>query len=291
MIEGALTQLEKLLRSTMLDTSWLDGAAERFALADNPGRLLAMLSPQVRFALGDEPLAAPIMLDTPHGPLSTEHWSIEDAGRLWLVMKAVANAAGHEDKLLLDYFRFCDDSEKVSLMRGIALLDGSDTYKTLALDSGRTNSQALFEALALHNPYPVSVYTEAEFNQLVLKGLFMDVGIQQIVGLRERANATLSRMCEDYCEERSAAGREFPPDIWLAIGPFPTERGESMLAEHLNHADTRQRYYAVHALLEHVGDDRRYRKMLTERLQAETDDSVKRLLNEALGADDGRATT
>jgi hypothetical protein len=135
------------------------------------------------------------------------------------------------------------------------------------------------------------VYTEAEFNQLVLKGLFMDVGIQQIVGLRERANATLSRMCEDYCEERSAAGREFPPDIWLAIGPFPTERGESMLAEHLNHADTRHRYYAVHALLERVGDDRRFRKMLTERLQAETEDSVRRLLNDALGADDGRAIT
>ena len=275
----------------MLDTSWLDGAAERFALADNPGRLLAMLSPQVHFALGDELRAVPTMLDTPHGPLNTEHWSIEDAGRLWLVMKAMADAAGHEDKLVLDYFRFCDDREKVSLMRGIALLDGSDTYKPLALGSGRTNSQALFEALALHNPYPASVYTEAEFNQLVLKGLFMDVGIQHVVGLRERANPTLSRMCEDYCEERSAAGREFPPDIWLAVGPFPTERGASMIAEHLSHNDTRHRYYAVHALLDRVGDDRRFRKMLTERLQAETDDSVRRLLNDALGGDDGRAIT
>jgi hypothetical protein len=41
----------------------------------------------------------------------------------------------------------------------------------------------LSQALALDNPYPAAYYTGHEFNQLILKAVFMGLPIERTVGL------------------------------------------------------------------------------------------------------------
>ena len=105
------------------------------------------------------------------------------------------------------------------MLRGLALFPGGPALKSLALGAGRADSLLLFSALALDNPYPATYYAEQEFNQMVLKALFNRLSIERIEGLERRTGPDLARMCMDYIAERRAAGRDVPPDIWLALGP------------------------------------------------------------------------
>jgi hypothetical protein len=145
-------------------------------------------------------------------------------------------------------YRAGDETERVSMTRALPLFDNGPALKPVALETGRINSVALYSALALGNPYPAAHYTDHEFNQIILKSLFMGLPIERVVGLAERANRELSRMCENYYDERTAAGRSVPSDIWLAMGPFASHRGKQLMRDHLRHEDARHRHYAEVAI-------------------------------------------
>jgi hypothetical protein len=55
------------------------------------------------------------------------------------------------------------------------------------------------------------------YNQMVLKALFIGSPLARLVGLEERITPELVRMAEDYATERQAAGRPVPEDIPLFI--------------------------------------------------------------------------
>jgi hypothetical protein len=75
----------------------------------------------------------------------------------------------------------------------------------------------LFESIACDNPYPERHFPTAQFNQLVLKALFVGLPLARVVGLAARRNDELSRMASDFAAERRAAGRPVPPDLHLAL--------------------------------------------------------------------------
>jgi hypothetical protein len=109
-------------------------------------------------------------------------------------------------------------------------------------------SLRLYGALALDNPYPCCCYPEHDFNVLVLKCLFIGLTVGRITGLDRRTNADLSRMCEDYYEERTLAGRTVPADIWLPLVPHASPAGITLALEALADANPSRRYYAALAL-------------------------------------------
>ena len=74
----------------------------------------------------------------------------------------------------------------------------------------RTNSSELFSFMAHTRQYPKSFFTEAEYNQMVLKALFVDISVQKIIGIKERKNTKLNTMINDYIEERELANRSLP---------------------------------------------------------------------------------
>jgi hypothetical protein len=166
-------------------------------------------------------------------------------------------------------------------VRGLALLPAPASVKAIALEAGRANSLFLFRALALRNPYPAVYYEEPEVNQIVLKALFNELPMEQIVGLEARANRELSRMCEDYIGERLAARRTIPPDIWLALGPEASPAGEALMLEHLEHEDRRHRYYAALATWRRGQAAAPLRARLVERLALERDAAVIEILRRA----------
>jgi hypothetical protein len=198
--------------------AWLESARAAVAIArDGDGDVvdaLLTLSPatgrelgRVTLTDGDDTLA------TADGPSNLRAWTVADAGRALLILDAL-----HGDiDVVTPLYRAGDEGERMSVTRALSLFGGGERWKPLALETGRVNSTTLFASLALDNPYPAARYTEQEFNQLVLKALFVGLPLARVVGLAARANAELSRMCEDYIGERTAAGRPVPEDIGLAL--------------------------------------------------------------------------
>ena len=103
--------------------------------------------------------------------------------------------------------------ELVALYRALPLLPFPAALADRAADGLRTNVKAVFEAIAHDNPFPRDRFTDARWNQMVLKALFIGSPLAPVVGLRGRMNDELATMLRDYARERAAAGRDVPGDL------------------------------------------------------------------------------
>ena len=103
--------------------------------------------------------------------------------------------------------------ELVVLYRSLPDLPFPGALADRAADGLRTNARSVFEAIAHRNPFPRDHFTDARWNQMVLKALFIGSPLGPIVGLRERRNDDLARMLSDFAAEREAAGRDVPEDL------------------------------------------------------------------------------
>ncbi len=119
--------------------------------------------------------------------------------------------------LLKQYYRLGDESEKCALLKSLSLLDFSGNCVNIAVNATRCNSLIEFTSLALHNNYPAEHFEQLNFNQLVLKSLFMGLNISLINGLASRLNESLSNMCIDYVIEQALADRVPPASLWLGV--------------------------------------------------------------------------
>lgn len=213
-------------------------------------------------------------IETPAGTVPLTNWSVIDAARAIYLLTMATNETRLD--LVSDFYRQGDEGEKISIIKLLPLIPDACSHIDIALDAGRTNSQALFASLIRDNPYPARCYDEHAFNQLVLKALFMQLDIDGIIGLVERANPELSRMCLDYINERQAAGRSLPDDIWLALTPHANEEASALLLDALASAHGPARYFATLAALQAGG---RYDSALQDRLAVESDPRILDLLS------------
>lgn len=152
--------------------------------------------------------------------LTLKHWSIDQAGRSLLVL---AWANHHPDSYVgtvEKLFSTADMGELVALYQALPLFSHADRLLNQALVGIRTHITAVFNAIALNNPYPAAYFSEDAWNQLVLKALFVDSPLHPIVGLERRANPKLARMLSDYAHERWAAGRPVNPELWRVAAPY-----------------------------------------------------------------------
>lgn len=142
--------------------------------------------------------------------------SIDEAARMALLVKAVERVGeGEQVSLVEDLYRQGENRERQSVLRALPLLAGPERFLALAVESCRTSVQTIFEAIACENPYPAAYFPELNFNQMVLKALFIEVALDRIIGLQRRITPELQRMAKDYASERAAAGRSIPKDIVL----------------------------------------------------------------------------
>lgn len=123
----------------------------------------------------------------------------------------------HNKATIKQYYQAGDSSEKSALLKGLTLLDKQGEAVNLAVNAARCNSVDEFSALALFNDYPSEHFAELNFNQLVLKALFMGLDISQINKLPRRLNEKLSNMCFSYAIEQALADRIPPASLWLAV--------------------------------------------------------------------------
>lgn len=151
--------------------------------------------------------------------LSCERWSLEDLVRATILLEAARvepNAQTWIETASACYENG-DAREQQSWLRAISLLPHAERFVAFGIDACRSHIQPTFEAIACDNPYPSMYFPDLNFNQLVLKALFIGAPLARVVGLRRRLNPDLSRMARDYASERRAAGRTVPADLPLAL--------------------------------------------------------------------------
>ena len=230
--------------------------------------------------LGRGPLAAGEPLPGPDDPVPTDGWSVDDGGRAALLVAAAAGSPADLADLVEELYRQGDSREKRGVLRGLALLPDAGRFARIALDAGRTNESDLFASLACGNPFPARHYGELEWNKLVMKAAFVGAPLSRMLGLERRANPELARMGMDYVSEQEAAGRRFPPDIWLLVAGQVTPAALARMIGYLNHSAAELRRGAALGL-GRAGQPRA-RPFLSERAAIEQDGNVRAAIAQAL---------
>jgi hypothetical protein len=150
--------------------------------------------------------------------LDVTPWTRADAVRTVLLATLAASVeADRFEEAFTGVFEAADTGEQQSCLRALVLLPAPERFLPLAVDACRTNIVPLFESIACDTPYPQRYFPEGQFNQLVIKALFLGVPLVRIVGLQDRRNPELARIASDFAAERRAAGRPTPPDLDLAL--------------------------------------------------------------------------
>lgn len=266
--------------------SWLDKALEATRPPVDKNRMLGYYTGASR-KLGKVALqlsdAEKTRLEELDPELPLDHWGADEAGRAALLLSLDGMPAGEYVDLVQEAHDLGDAREQQSWLRGLSLLPGCERFLDTAVEACRTNMVSMFEAIACENPYPTRYFPELNFNQMVLKALFIGVHTARIIGLEPRLNFELSRMADDYVSEREAAGREVPPDIWLSLAPRINPEGLARVHRYLQHDDPEHRYWAAVGLglsgnpanreaLERVRGDER-----DERVRGALDEALQRL--------------
>lgn len=162
--------------------------------------------------------------------LDASGWSIDQAARTLLVL---ASYQGDDAAFVAGLNRLlgtAEIGEQIALLQGLPLFPAQDLLLPHAIEGIRSAAQPIFEAVAHRNPYPRERFSRAQWNQMVLKALFVGSRLAPIQGLDARRNAELARMLVDYADERRAAGRPISPELWRCVAPFAGEADVEKLA-------------------------------------------------------------
>ncbi len=180
--------------------------------------------------------------------LDATGWSVDQAVRILLVL---AGYRGDDDRFVAGLDRIlaaAEIGEQIALLRGLPLFPAPEKLLHRAAEGVRSAMQPIFEAVAHRNPYPREHFSEAQWNQMVVKALFIESRLWPIQGLDARHNPDLARMLIDYAAERRAAGRSISPELWRCVAPFAGEAEVEALAHILRTGTDAERKGAALAL-------------------------------------------
>ncbi len=206
--------------------AWLDDRAAAIATGDKKALFLGfgMVPRKVGKAdvtLSDAELAQAEAVRPGWNPRG---WSLDQLARTFLVLSFPSKDAALYVQTLDQLFQAGEVGELVSLYQALPLLPNPASHVLRTAEGIRSNIKSVFCAIAHQNPYPAEQLNDEQWNQLVLKCLFIDVPLDLLVGVDRRANAKLMTTLIDFAHERRAAHRPIPFDLWRCVGPFADER-------------------------------------------------------------------
>ena len=152
-------------------------------------------------------------------PFSPSHWDSLQAARTFLLLQLPQEKTSWMTTVQ-QLFETADMHEQQAMYAALPLLPFAEDLLPRAIEGCRTNMSLVFDAIALNNPYPARFFPEANWNQLVLKAIFMQRPLYLIQDLDRRCNSVLAAMATDFAHERWAAGRAVMPEVWRLLVPF-----------------------------------------------------------------------
>ena len=140
--------------------------------------------------------------------------SLLEIVRLYILVKVLDSNAAFFTSKIIKLMETSDRTELATILKFLILLPDPAAFKLNAVDNIRTNMTGVFDAIALNNPYSAMYFDTLQWNQMYLKAAFMERPLSRILYLEERANPELTRMINDYAQERWSADREINPLFW-----------------------------------------------------------------------------
>lgn len=277
--DAAMTDASDVARNWLI--SMLNELQKQTESLELLGNNMAITMSKAALHFSDIPVA--IELPLANETWQTSHWSAVETVQILIVLAALTangRSPGMCNSAIIEIaYRFGDDREKASIMKGLPWLDSAGKLVQLAVDAGRTNSEKLFSAIALQNPYPALHYSESQFNRLVMKSLYTGLNIEHVPGLRELKNSELMRMCGEYAMERYVAGRSIPPSLWLTLDceALPEEI-LALFLDAMAAEDSKQRYFTARSLTWQANIPEPVREKACEQLAVEPQGYIWSLL-------------
>lgn len=151
-------------------------------------------------------------VDDGHG---VYRWTIDEAARV-LLLQATGDSAWNFAR---DLYEHGDSYERRGVLRALPYLPRSEEGMTLVHDAIRSNEATL--VVAALSSYALERLSEGDLNQAVLKCVFLEIPLDEIDGLADRANPAMARMLGQLARERVAAGRDVADDIWPLVNSHP----------------------------------------------------------------------
>lgn len=148
---------------------------------------------------------------------SIEDWTIDRLCRVWLLMQLNTSDKEAYLKKINGLFSAAEMNEEVALYAALPFYAYPEEWIARCANGIRSNIGTVLEAIMYHNPFPAYYFSEASWNQLVLKAFFTEKDMSKITGLHERVNTTLADTLNDYVQERLAAHRTVAPEIYHLI--------------------------------------------------------------------------
>jgi hypothetical protein len=239
--------------------AWLEQKLAALRSGEAAERALFLAFGQARRRFGDDDLAlTPADLEAARGARpgwDPSAWTLVDAARARCLLAWPAADGDALTSTLDTIAKSADMRELVALYQALPLLPFPEAHRLRAAEGLRTNMKGVFCAVAHRNPFPREALSEAAWNQMVLKALFIGVALAPIQGLGERANERLTAMLSDYAHERWAAGREVSPELWRPAAMAPTDAAIEDMRRVLREGTETERV-AVHAALAASPDPR-----------------------------------
>ncbi|WP_299002372.1 EboA domain-containing protein [uncultured Shewanella sp.] len=150
----------------------------------------------------------------------TTTWECDHLARFLLFTHTLSCCHELQRKELCELcFHFADDLEAISIVKGLHLADTEGKLVQQFIQLSHTNYPPLFSAIALKHPWPAAYFSTEEFNQLVLKALFLDLDASEIIDLKKRQNPALSILAADLLRDRLSSKRQPPQAILSVINP------------------------------------------------------------------------
>ncbi|PJZ89869.1 hypothetical protein CH369_15980 [Leptospira levettii] len=219
--------LEK--HTTEAEMKWLDSIPK-----DNPNALMTAFVKAPRFlskTIIQEELKDQNLIPNLPG-FQVNHWNLVRLSRVWFLSFLVTLSKNELIEKIETLFDTAELNELVALFSSLSILPYPQVWLPRATDAVRSNMGFVFDAIALHNPFPYHEFPDIAWNQLVLKTIFNEKPIQMIYGLSQRNNQNLAISLISFVKERWSAGRDVPPEIWQLMVPYLSE-GELYLVETL----------------------------------------------------------
>lgn len=140
--------------------------------------------------------------------------------RSWIILQLDAGDKTKYFSNIENLFRSGEVNELVALYSSLPLLAWPEMWVARCSEGIRSNIADVLKAIMCNNPYPSENLSEPAWNQLVLKAVFTEKPLSQVIGLDKRANKQLAKTLSDYAHERWAAHRPVIPELWRCVGPF-----------------------------------------------------------------------
>lgn len=147
-----------------------------------------------------------------------ENWTLDQLCRLSLLINYPLLNLQNLTKLI----SVADTQEQITIYKSIFYLKNASQYTPLVVDGIRTNIIDIFDAITLKNLYPAKYFSQDQWNQMVLKAIFMERPVYQIEGIDQRKNEKLALILFDYARERWAASRRVTPELWRMMRGYLT---------------------------------------------------------------------